>query len=237
MPPQRVSFVVSKERGPQARSDGEIEGVLHLPDAKAIGGCVVLHGFGGDPDQPHIVATCLALADAGVAALRFAYRDHQPPRMTLDTALADAAGAVRLLKAHPQVPEALGLVGFSFGGTVAAIAAGRDSRVKAAVLAAAPAMAGPKFTAWTNDGKWKPLAEVTRTRARVLLLWGSRDTQVPIENAHRFVSVLSQARVRCLLQVIEGGDHDFEPAAARERMTSAVSDWVRESLIGAPRAA
>ena len=62
MPLQRVAFAVPT---------GEIEGMLHLPDATAIGGCAVLHGYGGDPDQPHIVATCAALAESGVAALRF----------------------------------------------------------------------------------------------------------------------------------------------------------------------
>ena len=118
----------------------------------------------------------------GIAALRFAYRDHQPPKMTLDSALADAAGAIRLLKAHPQVPERLGIVGFSFGGTVAALVAGRDSRIRAAVLAAAPALAQAHFKAWSNDGKWKPVAELSRTRARVLLIRGSRDTQVPLED-------------------------------------------------------
>ncbi len=61
MPAQRVGI----------RVDGrEIDGVMHLPDATTIGGAAVLHGFGGDPDQPHIVATCEALANAGVAALR-----------------------------------------------------------------------------------------------------------------------------------------------------------------------
>src|SRR5205807_1136343 len=78
---QAVSFAVPS---------GELEGVLHLPETAAVGGCVVLHGFGGDPDQPHIVATCAGLAHAGVAALRFAFRDHQPPRMTLESGLADA---------------------------------------------------------------------------------------------------------------------------------------------------
>ena len=221
MPAQRVSFKVPT---------GELEGVLHLPEITAIGGCAVLHGYGGDPDQPHIVATCEALAESGVAALRFAYRDHQPPRMTLDSGLADAAGAIRLLKAHPDVPEKLGVVGFSFGGTVAAIVAGRDSRVRAAVLAAAPAMAQAHFKAWTNDGKWKPVAELSRTRARVLLIWGSRDTQVPFENAERYRGVLSQARVTNRVVTIEGGDHDFQPAAARERMTATVAEWVRESF-------
>jgi dienelactone hydrolase len=222
MPPQRVSFVVPT---------GEIEGVLHLPDTTVIGGSVVLHGFGGHPDQPHIVATCAALAGAGVAALRFAYRDHQPPRMTLDSALADAAGAIRLLKAHPTIPERLGIVGFSFGGAIAAIAAGRDARIKAAVLAAAPAMGAPLAGA---DVKWKPVAEISRTRARVLLVWGSRDDQVPIENAERYRAVLTQARVTNTLVTIEGGDHDFQPAAARERMTTAVAAWVVESFADRP---
>ena len=220
---QRVSFIVPT---------GELEGVLHLPETAAVGGCAVLHGYGGDPDQPHIVATCVALADAGIASLRFAYRDHQPPRMTLDTALADTAGAVRLLKAHPQVPERLGVVGFSFGGTVAAITAGRDSRIRAAVLAAAPALAQSHFKAWNNEGKWKPVAELSRTRARVLLIWGARDDQVPVENAERYRAVLLQARVTNTLVVVEGANHDFEPAAARERMTAAITDWVRESFTG-----
>jgi dienelactone hydrolase len=208
----------------------ELDGVLHLPEASAIGGVAVLHGFGGDPGQRHIVATCDALARVGIAALRFAYRDHQPPRMTLDSALADAAGAIRLLKAHPDVPERLGVVGFSFGGTVAALVAGRDSRIRAAVLAAAPAVAGSGFTAWSNDGKWKPVAELSRTRGRVLLIWGSRDDQVPFENAERYAAVLSQARVPNRIVTIEGGDHDFEPAGPRGKMTETVADWLRETL-------
>ena len=201
----------------------ELEGVLHLPDTSAIGGVAVLHGFGGHPDQAHIVATCDALASAGVAALRFAYRDHQPPRMTLASGLADAAGAIRVLKAHPDVPERLGVLGFSFGGTVAALVAGRDSRVRAAVLAAAPAQFG-------NDPKWKPLAELSRTRARVLLVWGSRDSQVPFENAERYAAVLSQARVPNRVVTIEGADHDFAPAGPRAKMTETVAEWIRETL-------
>ena len=221
MPTQRVGIRVE---------DQELDGILHLPDASAVGGAAVLHGFGGHPDQPHIVTTCEALASAGVAALRFAYRDHQPPRMTLATGLADAAGAIRVLKAHPEIPERLGVVGFSFGGTVAALVAGRDSRIRAAVLAAAPAVAGPTFTAWSNDGKWKPVAELSRTRARVLLIWGSRDTEVPAENAARYMAVLTQARVRNELVTIEGGDHDFAPAGPRAKMAATVADWLRSNL-------
>jgi len=150
--------------------------------------------------------------------------------MTLESGLADAAGAVRLLKAHPDVPERLAVVGFSFGGTVAALVAGRDSRIRAAVLAAAPAVAGPTFSAWSNEGKWKPVAELSRTRARVLLIWGSRDDQVPFEDAERYAAVLSQARVPNRIVTIEGGDHDFAPAGPRAKMTATVAEWLRETL-------
>jgi dienelactone hydrolase len=225
MPLQRVSFVVPT---------GEIEGVLHLPETVAIGGCAVLHGYGGHPEQPHIIATCAALADAGIAALRFAYRDSQPPTMTLESALADTAGAIRLLKAHPGVPARLGVVGFSFGGTVAAITAGRDSRIRAAVLAAAPARTSPMSDA-VRDDKWKPVAELSRTRARVLLVWGSRDDQVPIEHAERYRAVLLQARVTNTLVIVEGGSHDFEPAKARTQMAATVAAWVRESFTETPQ--
>lgn len=210
---QRVSFVVP---------GGELEGTLHLPEVRAVGGVAVLHGFGGHPDQPHIIAACEALAVAGVAALRFAYRDHEPPRMTLASGLADASGAIRLLKVHPDIPEAMGVVGFSFGGAVAALVAGRDSRIRAAVLAAAPARFG--------DDKFNPIAEVTRTRARVLLIWGSRDTQVPPSNAERYAAVLSQARVSHRTVIIEGGDHDFAPAGPRDKMAQEVGKWCRENL-------
>ncbi len=211
---QRVSFVVP---------GGDLEGTLHLPQTRAVGGVAVLHGFGGHPDQAHIVATCEALAAAGVAALRFAYRDHEPPRMTLASGLADASGAIRLLKAHPDIPEAIGVVGFSFGGAVAALVGGRDSRIRAVVLAAAPARFG-------EDDKFKPIAEITRTRARVLLIWGSRDTEVPPTNAERYASVLSQARVTHRMASVEGGDHDFAPAGPCEKMSQMVAEWCAESL-------
>jgi dipeptidyl aminopeptidase/acylaminoacyl peptidase len=64
----------------------------------------------------------------------------------------------------------------------------------------------------------------------VLLIWGSRDTEVPVANAERYAAVLSQARVTHQTVIIEGGDHDFSPATPREQMAQRVSEWCRESL-------
>ena len=68
------------------------------------------------------------------------------------------------------------------------------------------------------------------SRARVLLVWGSRDSQVPFENAERYAAVLSQARVPNRIVTIDGGDHDFAPGGARAKMTETVAEWMRESL-------
>src|SRR2546426_7333546 len=44
---------------------------------------------------------------------------------------------------------------------------------------------------------------------------GSRDSQVPFENAERYAAVLSQARVPNRIVTIEGADHDFAPTGPR----------------------
>lgn len=181
----------------------------------------MLHGLGGGPEEPHILSVCGALAERGVGALRFSFRGTEGAAATLDSALADTAGALRLLRAHPALPQGSGIVGFGFGGAVAAVAAGRDSRVKVAILGAAPAeLAGSR----------RPLAEITRTRARVLLVWGSRDRQLPYTDAERYSSVLSQARVTHRVVTIDGGDHLFSPAGPRARMATEVAEWARESF-------
>lgn len=211
---QRVSFSV---RGV------ERIGVLHLTDGEAAGAAVVLHGLGGHPDQPHIVEAAAALAGAGVAAYRFPYRDHQPPRMTLASSLEDAEAAIEMLRAHPQVDAVkLALVGFSFGGAVAALLAGQERAVRAVVLAAAPSR---------RDGHLDPISALARSKARVLLLWGSNDTQVAPIHAERYMTALEKARVRHELVTIEGADHDFGPPRVRTEVMARLASWVvREAL-------
>lgn len=217
---QRVSFNVG---------NAEVEGILHLPEREAIGGVAVLPDSGADPERPPVITVCAALAAAGVGALRFAWDTAAAPAVgpteiawpDLDRALASAAGAMRLLKAHRQLPGSIGVVGFGFGGAVVAIAAGRDSRVRVAVLCGAPAQIG---------GSRRPLAELSRTRARVLVVHGARDTTLPTGEAERYRAVLSQARVTHRLVVIDGADHEFAPAGPRERMASEIAAWVRDSF-------
>ena len=205
---QRVSFPVAGT---------EVEGVLHLPEGETIGGVAVLPGRGGTKEDTTYLGE--SLEAAGIAALRFTFRVDSDAF----AGLADAGGAVRLLRAHPAIPQRVGLLGWSFGGAVAAMAAGRDSRIRAAVLVSAPA---------SRDyfGMAKPLAEITRTRAKVLIVRGSADDVVAPADADRYAQVLTQARVVNRVVTIKGADHDFTRPDERAEMLAIVTSWLREAL-------
>lgn len=211
---QKVSFPVGGT---------EVIGILHLPEKDTVGGVIEM----GGGEIEHGAYVCEALAAAGVAALRFAFRIRPRGGRTVDplAGLADAAAAVRLLRAHPAIPQRIGAVGHSFGGVVAALVAGRDSRIRAAALLAAPAER-PQL------GAIRPPAELSHTRARVLLVSAGADERVAPGDAERYASVLRQAGVAHRVVTIEGADHLFSAAADRTRMLGELTDWMRSALAG-----
>ena len=204
---QRVSFPVGGT---------EIEGILHLPDGVTLGGVAVLAG------RVHTIESvaylCEAIAAGGVAALRFAHRGDDGLQR-----LADTAGAIRLLRGHPSIPQRTGVVGHSYGAAIAALAAGRDSRIRSAVLIVPPAQRD-------YFGTVKPIAELSRTRAKVLIVSATADEVVDPGDGERYASVLRQGGAPCRAVRIEGADHMFTRPEDREALTAMVSEWLRETL-------
>lgn len=129
-----------------------------------------------------------------------------------------------MLRAHPAVPQRIGAVGHSQGGLVAAVAAGRDSRLRAAAIVSAPAER-------PYTGKLRPIAELSRTRAHVLLVYGGADDVVAPGDAERYASVLRQAGVVHRVVVLEEADHGFSAREHRAAMRQHVSEWVRASFL------
>ncbi len=204
---QRVSFPVG---------GSEVEGILHLPDGETLGGVAVLAG------RVHTVESlaylCEAIATGGVAALRFAHRGDDGLER-----LADTAGAIRLLRGHPSIPQRTGVVGHSYGAAIAALAAGRDSRIRSAVLIVPPAQRD-------YFGTVKPVAELSRTRAKVLIVSATADEVVDPGDGERYASVLRQGGAPCRVIRIEGADHMFTRPEDRTALTATVSDWLRDTL-------
>ena len=196
---------------------GELEGLLHLPDGQAIGGAVVIGGRGSYLSEPNYL--CDAISAAGVAALRYDYRSPKD----FSSTLPEIAGAVRMLRAHPAIPQRIAVVGHSYGAAVAALAAGRDSRIRAAVLLAPPA---------ERDyfGTLKPMAELSRTRAKVLIVVSGADEVVPPEHGARYAALLRQGGVTHRLLTIDGAEHEFQAPGHRQQVVDATTAWLREAL-------
>lgn len=196
----------------------EIEGILHLPARETLGGVAVLAG------RRHTIDSCAflceAIAAAGIAALRFAHRTDDG----LDR-LADTAAAIRLLRSHPSIPQRIGVVGHSYGGAIAGLAAGRDSRIRSAVLIVPP-------TQRDYMGSIKPVAELSRTRAKVLIVSATADEVVDPGDGERYATVLRQGGAACRVIRIDGADHMFTSPERRTALTSAVTAWLRETLAG-----
>ncbi|HEV2251143.1 MAG TPA: prolyl oligopeptidase family serine peptidase [Candidatus Limnocylindria bacterium] len=205
---QRVSFPVAGTA---------VAGILHLPDGETLGGVVELGGRVSDIEAGRFV--CEALAAAGVAALRLAYRTGSD----VPGNVADAAGAIRLMRAHPAIPQRVGIAGHSYGGAIAGIVAGRDSRIRAAALIVPPAER-------EYFGTVRPMAELSRTRAKVLLVGATADAVVPPEHTARYAVLLRQAGVAHRVVQVEGADHDFSLPSHRTAMLDAVTAWFRETL-------
>ena len=205
---QRVSFPVG---------GAEVEGILHLPDGETIGGVAVLAGRRHTIDSQGDL--CGAIAGAGVAAIRFAHRSDDGLER-----LADAAAAIRLLRAHPSIPQRVGVVGHSYGGAIAALAAGRDSRIRSAILIASPAEQ-------SYFGTIKPVPESSRTRAKVLIVSATADEEVDPADSERYATVMRQAGVVFRLVRLEGADHMFSQPEHRAALYATVTEWLRETLV------
>ena len=89
----------------------QIVGMLHLPEGRGrVPAALLMHGFTGTKVESHrlFVKISRALAEHGIASLRFDYRGSGDSagdfeEMTIRSEIADALEAVRFLARHKPV--------------------------------------------------------------------------------------------------------------------------------------
>lgn len=115
----------------------QIVGMLHLPKGRGrFPAALFLHGFAGTKTEAHriFVKMARALADHGIASLRFDYRGAGDSagnfeELTMRSKIADALEAGRYLARHRRIHSGrLALIGFSTGAAVGAYVVGRERR-------------------------------------------------------------------------------------------------------------
>lgn len=131
---------------PRGEADILLEGRLHLPAHlnEPAGVAVVCHPdphIGGTMDYPVVVAVAEALAQAGIAALRFNFRGvGQSEGATADDGqfeLQDAGVALDLMMGRFDT-DACFVAGYSFGALVVLRVAEREQAVAGAAMIALP---------------------------------------------------------------------------------------------------
>jgi dienelactone hydrolase len=198
-------------------------GALFLPEAVAENhpAVVIVQGLGGlKPEREltygHKLAkagfVALAVDSFGARGLAEAPDFWKALRVSTWALLADAFAALRFLAAHPAVnPQAIGFIGFSWGGMASVLAAYRQ--VHAAFLG----QEALRFAAHVSYyGCSVPrLADPTTTGAPLLVMAGTRDANVSVDRTRDICGDLQRGGSPVDLRLFDAfhqwDGKDFEP--------------------------
>jgi alpha/beta superfamily hydrolase len=198
-------------------SDGlSLEGILHLPPSAPSPAVAVCHPhplYGGDMHNSVVIALCRAVADRGIAALRFNFRGVGHSQGSFADGVGERADAAAALAHLPRLPEVdserIGIVGYSFGAAVALLAAGEGLR--AIVAVSTPTIA-------------RGLSEIA-VRCPALLVVGEQDQVAP---PSRLASLGRAVGPQAELVMVPGADHFWW--GSEERLAAVVSDFLARTL-------
>ncbi|MDR3122666.1 MAG: alpha/beta hydrolase [Treponema sp.] len=242
-----VSFVYEETTVALDAETYQIPAVVTLPKGetgRVFPAVVMLHGYGSNKDEAGNGYKLAApeLAKAGIASIRIDFMgygdsavDHR--EFTLDIGVKEAEIAAAYLAALPAVDSGrIGIMGWSKGGAIALLAAGRNPRFKSALTwAGAVELDGAVYGAeayqtakrdgvYVAEFDWRGplnlsleafdvaartdiLAEFSRSAAPALAIAGSDDTVVPPETTERIKAASDNAASRTF--IIPGADHTF----------------------------
>ena len=243
----------------------KIFGVIHRPvqEAHALRpGVVMYHGFVAAKYQPphrSFVHLAEKLAQRGIVSLRIDLPGRGDSEgdsidITVDGDLHAAHTAIDILAEQPDVDSArIGLIGVSWGGTLASILAGRDQRVAATVLWSNTPRTSLDWTPQfhTVDGQvaaeivgnligkqfyesmeqLTPGEDLQRTRGPVLMAYGTDDELVSSTEIDQSEHQLTKAGIPTTVIRIEDADHAFSRYVWQQQVVDQTTDWLQHILL------
>jgi predicted alpha/beta-hydrolase family hydrolase len=214
---------------------GEVSGLLRVPDDAEVL-FVFGHGAGTGMRHPFLDAVAEALAERGVATLRYSFpyaergRKRPDPRPVLLRTAREATRTARSLA--PGLLLVAG--GKSMGGRMTSLAAAEDPL---------PGVRGLIFLGFPlhrpsdpSDARADHLVDLDLP---MLFLQGTRDRLAELARIRRVCRELGE---RASLHVVEGADHGFgvtkrsgrTRADVIEELAGAVSEWARDRMVRGP---
>lgn len=234
-------------------------GVLGLPVVKKkIPAVIIVHGFNGTKSARKFVKIGREFAKGGIAVLRFDFSgcgdsegDFQ--RMSISQEIKELALAHRFLINQPQIDKnRIGFLGYSLGALIACLFQDKNPVAKNIVLVA-PAINQEKLIKIWNSPyqiqKWrgnrrldapkyriglKYLKEakdytsiISKINIPILIIHGSKDEDVPLRFSRELIKFSSG---RGKINIIKGGDHNFENYKALNELVKASLKWFKKYL-------
>lgn len=228
---------------------GSLEVPARAPAAPAPA-VLLCHGFSGHKaeDGRLFVRLARALADRGIASLRFDFRgsgdsDGDFAEITIERELEDARAALVRLAAVPRIdPARLGLLGLSLGSTVAAGLAAERGDLAALVLWATVAHPGELFlpgqgaeprpgwpvgpSFYASCAAARPLDALARYAGPLLCVHGTRDY---VPRAWAEAARATSRHPASALELVEG-EHTFGDDAGKARAVALTASWLAARL-------
>ncbi|HTG43844.1 MAG TPA: alpha/beta fold hydrolase [Verrucomicrobiae bacterium] len=206
------------------------------------------HGVTGNKDRPFVVALAEGLAKAGIPAVRFSFSGNGASggKFSASTVSKEVEDLGAVLDAVPD--RSVCYVGHSMGGAVGVLRASRDPRIKALVSLAG--MVHTKAFAEREFGGVKPgegfmwddtncplsqtymddmakigtvLNDAPKIRVPWLLVHGSEDDVVPIQDSH---DIFAKANDPKQMVELPGANHVFAGSHTAPMISQVVS-WVQ----------
>ncbi len=219
------------------------------------------HGFTGNKAEAHRIFVDAAeeLVRRGVAAFRFDFRGSGDSEgdfinMTFSNEVSDALKALDFLRNRDDVAS-LAVLGLSMGGAIAATVSGQVSDLKAVVLWSAVGsfmdclvgdsiekaaaerlpidwggyLIGKGF--YEDIAKQNAYASIAKNKAPVLIIHGTEDNAVQIEQAKEYDRVLTKAGVTHQLHIVTGADHCYCRQDWKKEVIKASADFLTENML------
>ncbi len=211
-------------------------GNLHLPHPGAP--CVIFaHGLESSKDGRKWRSFAPRFAERGFGYLRFNFRgcgegeersEGELIRSDLSARSEDLLAALDYVSSRGA--GEIGILGSSFGGMAALVAASGDPRPKALVLLATPLKlrglrVPPSFVQDVESRDLPALA--SKISIPALVIHGEEDELVPVEDARILYERLSGPKE---LRIIPGADHVFSDPSHLEEVLSLSLSWFERFL-------
>ncbi|MBI4175984.1 MAG: alpha/beta fold hydrolase [Candidatus Aenigmarchaeota archaeon] len=216
MQAKKISFQNSRKQ--------KLSAVLHTPDRKTSSIVIMAHGFAADKDEKGtFVELAGMLCKAGLAVLRFdfaGYGDSQgsPADTTITNEVDDLGSAIKY--ARKRKYRKVGILGASFGGTIAIISAATESvdcllvwnpvvyvQKSLGELAGKYPVKKTKVTKnfFQDIRKYDVLSSAKRIDKPLFILHGESDSLIPYSDSWDLFKSIAGAKI----EIIKGGQHNF----------------------------